>query len=138
MGGEVPSLTEEGRYKVSKSLDKSASLMTSLSKTLSQHEKTRAVFCDQPLSVQYDAFPGFKSALASFQSKETDSEAVSAAAEAAVEHELTVCHVELGGLDKLEADQKLNSHTSVNGMFLVLLAGTKSQNSVAGIVVKKP
>jgi len=145
MGGEVPSLTEEGRYKVSKSLDKSASLMTSLSKTLSQHEKTLAVFCDQPLSVQYDAFPGFKSALASFQSKETDCEAVSAAAEAAVEHDLTVCHVELGGLDKLEADKKIKkftkklySHTSVNGMFLVLLAGTKSQNSVAGIVVKKP
>ena len=34
--------------------------------------------------------------------------------------------------------KKLFNHTSVNGMFMVLVAGTKSQNAVAGIIVKKP
>merc|ERR1719219_23456 len=68
MGGEVPSLTEEGRYQVvtQSRLDKSESLMTSLSKTLSQHDKTVSVVCGgQQLAEQYEAFPGFKSALTS-------------------------------------------------------------------------
>ena len=146
MGGEVPSLTEEGRYQVSQSrLDKSESLMTSLSKTLSQHHKTVSVVCDQQLADKYEAFPGFKSALTSFHSSESNSEAVEAAAVSAVEHNLTICHVGVQGEDLETNDKKIKkftkklfSHTSVNGMFLLLLAGTSSQNSVAGIVVKRP
>ena len=146
MGGEVPSLTEEGRYQVSQSrLDKSESLMTSLSKTLSQHHKTVSVVCDQQLADKYEAFPGFKSALTSFHSSDSNSEAVEAAAVSAVEHNLTICHVGLQGEDLETNDKKIKkftkklfSHTSVNGMFLLLLAGTSSQNSVAGIVVKRP
>ena len=34
--------------------------------------------------------------------------------------------------------KKLYEHTSVNGMFMLIMSGTKNQNSVAGIVVKKP
>ena len=146
MGGEVPSLTEEGRYQVSQSrLDKSESLMTSLSKTLSQHHKTVSVVCDQQLADKYEAFPGFKSALTSFHSSDSNSEAVEAAAVSAVEHNLTICHVGVQGEDLETNDKKIKkftkklfSHTSVNGMFLLLLAGTSSQNSVAGIVVKRP
>ena len=146
MGGEVPSLTEEGRYQVNQSrLDKSESLMTSLSKTLSQHHKTVSVVCDQQLADKYEAFPGFKSALTSFHSSESNSEAVEAAAVSAVEHNLTICHVGVQGEDLETNDKKIKkftkklfSHTSVNGMFLLLLAGTSSQNSVAGIVVKRP
>ena len=146
MGGEVPSLTEEGRYQVSQSrLDKSESLMTSLSKTLSQHHKTVSVVCDQQLADKYEAFPGFKSALTSFHSSDSNSEAVEAAAVSAVEHNLTICHVAVQGEDLETNDKKIKkftkklfSHTSVNGMFLLLLAGTSSQNSVAGIVVKRP
>ena len=146
MGGEVPSLTEEGRYQVTQSrLDKSESLMTSLSKTLSQHDKTVSVVCDQQLADQYEAFPGFKSALTSFNSSASNAEAVEAAAVSAVEHNLTICHVGLQGGDLETNDKKIKkftkklfSHTSLNGMFLLLLAGTNSQNSVAGIVVKRP
>ena len=146
MGGEVPSLTEEGRYQVSQSrLDKSESLMTSLSKTLSQHHKTVSVVCDQQLADKYEAFPGFKSALTSFHSSDSNSEVVEAAAVSAVEHNLTICHVGVQGEDLETNDKKIKkftkklfSHTSVNGMFLLLLAGTSSQNSVAGIVVKRP
>ena len=146
MGGEVPSLTEEGRYKVTQSrLDKSESLMTSLSKTLSQHDKTVSVVCDQQLADKYEAFPGFKSALTSFKSAASNSEAVEAAAVSAVEHNLTICHVGLQGEDRERDDKKIKkftkklfSHTSLNGMFIVLLAGTNSQNSVAGILVKRP
>ena len=146
MGGEVPSLTEEGRYHVSQSrLDKSESLMTSLSKTLSQLDKTVSVVCDQQLADKYEAFPGFKSALTSFHSSDSNSEAVEAAAVSAVEHNLTICHVGVQGEDLETNDKKIKkftkklfSHTSVNGMFLLLLAGTSSQNSVAGIVVKRP
>jgi len=145
LGGEVPSINEEGRYMMSQNkLDKSVSLMTSLSKTLSKHNKSLAVVCDQSLGKEYDNFQSFKSALNSFQTCGSDSEAVEAAAEAAVEHDLTVCHVQLKDQEKNEDKtvkkfiKKLFNHTSVNGMFMVLVAGTKSQNAVAGIIVKKP
>ena len=43
LGGEVPSRNEEGNYEVSNGvrMDKKDTLMTSLSKTLSDHENTR-------------------------------------------------------------------------------------------------
>jgi len=144
LGGEVPSINEEGMYMMSqKKMDKSESLMTSLSKALSQYDKSLAVVCDEPLARQYDNFSPFKSGLTSFQSLGTEKEAVEAAAVSAVEHNLTLCHVQLSDQEKVDKNvkkftKKLYDHTSVNGMLMVLLAGTNSQNSVAGIVVKRP
>ena len=68
---------------------------------------------------------------------------MSAASSAAVEHNLTICHLDLAEQeDRLAAAttaaQQLYNFTSVNGMFVVLLAGTKTQNAVAGVVIRRP
>ena len=36
------------------------------------------------------------------------------------------------------AAEQLYNFTSVNGMFVLLLAGTKTQNAVAGVVIRRP
>ena len=60
-----------------------------------------------------------------------------------MEHNLTICHVDLAEQeDRLQAArtaaEQLYNFTSVNGMFVLLLAGTKTQNAVAGVVIRRP
>ena len=156
LGGEVPSRNEEGYYTVSggDKMSKKDSLMTSLSKTLADHEKTVALVCDNKVNQQYENFANFKNSLKTFSTRDSSKEAVEAATVAATEHNLTICHVDVteekeGGMGEdgeesrvvknlKKFSKKMYDHTSVNGMFMIMLAGTKNQNSVAGIVVKKP
>ena len=146
LGGEVPSRNEEGNYEVSNGvrLDKKDSLMTSLSKTLSDHEKTVAVVCDTEVNTQYENFANFKSSLKTFTVKEGSTLALETATTAAVEHNMTICHVVPSQEEENKAKmikkftKKMYDFTSVNGFFMVLLSGTQSQNAVAGMIVKKP
>ena len=154
LGGEVPSMNEEGQYVMTSNkdhLDRKDSLMTSLSKTLADHEKTVALVCDSSVNDKYENFANFKSSLKLFDKQETaNKEALEAASVAAVEHNMTICHVNINdnGEGDLEEESKVKrmkkftkkmyEHTSVNGMFMLIMSGTKNQNSVAGIVVKKP
>jgi len=150
LGGNVPSINEEGQYVMPSNkdhLDRHDSLMTSLSKTLADHEKTVAVVCDSQVNVQYENYENFKTALKTFNTVNSSNDAVEDATTAAVEHNLTICHVDLKkDVDDEESKaksikkftKKMFEFTSVNGMFMIMLAGTKSQNALAGIVVKKP
>ena len=146
LGGEVPSRNEEGNYEVSNGvrMDKKDTLMTSLSKTLSDHEKTVAVVCDKAVNAQYTNFANFKSTLKTFTVKESSDVALETATDAAVEHNMTICHVVPGKEEENKAKmikkftKKMYDFTSINGFFMVLLSGTQSQNAVAGMIVKKP
>jgi len=153
LGGEVPSMNEEGQYVMSSNkdhLDRKDSLMTSLSKTLADHEKTVALVCDNSVNEKYENFANFKSSLKLFDKKESSKEALEAATTAAVEHNMTICHVNINDDNNEDLDEetkvkrlkkftkKMYEHTSVNGMFMLILSGTKNQNSVAGVIVKKP
>ena len=153
LGGEVPSMNEEGQYVMSCNkdhLDRKDSLMTSLSKTLADHEKTVALVCDNSVNEKYENFANFKSSLKLFDKKESSKEALEAATTAAVEHNMTICHVNINDDNNEDWDEetkvkrmkkftkKMYEHTSVNGMFMLILSGTKNQNSVAGVIVKKP
>ena len=144
LGGAVPQLDSEGEYSVmaSRKLEKHESLMTSLSTALAQHSKTVALYCDQVTALDYARLESFKSALTVYQADLTSKLTVEAAAASAVQHNLTFCHVSLQLEDKPKQLKKLAKKmlgvTSVNGMFILLAAGTPSQNAVAGITVKKP
>merc|ERR1712059_93312 len=134
LGGQVPSMSEEGVYTVrtSTSVAKHVNLSTSLSKTLSEEQKTMALVCDEESGAKYDQLTPFK--------------AEEATCTAALEHNFTICHLDLGGMEDGEERakktkkfaKKLHNFTSVNGMFMLLLGGTDKQNGVAGIVIRKP
>lgn len=60
-----------------------------------------------------------------------------------MEHNLTICHVDVSEEGEPEAVARaaaatLHGFTSVNGMFVLLLAGTPAASAVAGVVVRKP
>ena len=146
LGGEVPSRNEEGNYEVSigPRMNKKDTLMTSLSKTLSDHEKTVAVVCDAAVNAQYENFANFKSSLKTFTVKESSGVALETASTAALEHNMTICHVVPSQEEEDKAKmikkftKKMYDFTSVNGFFMLLLSGTQSQNAVAGMIIKKP
>jgi len=146
LGGEVPRMDDTGVYTISKSnMTKHENLMTSLSKTVGEHEKTVALLCDEVSAEGYEEFVNFKAELKLMKSDLSSKEAVEAATAAAVEHNLTICHVNLGELEGEEKvkkmkkfAKKLYDFTSINGMFLTVLGGTTKQNGVAGVVIKKP
>ena len=93
---------------------------------------------------QYENFANFKSSLKTFTVKEGSTPALEAATTAAVEHNMTICHVVPSQEEENKAKmikkftKKMYDFTSVNGFFMVLLSGTQSQNAVAGMIVKKP
>jgi len=148
LGGEIPRMDENGIYKIgpsSSKLNKKDNLMTPLSKALSEHEKSVALICDTDSAVNYQECSGFMSGLKEFKSEKDFSEIVELASAAAVDHDFTLCHVNLSELEiekkikkTKKISKKLYEHTSVNGMFVILLGGTTKQNGVAGIVIKKP
>ena len=154
LGGQVPVMDEEGVYKVPevpleqgnpKKDWKHENLMTSLSKTLANHEKTVALVTDGGAGQGYADFEGFRQELKLSQTLASTEEALEAARNAAVSHNLTICHLAFDdddGADHLVKAQKaaasLHDFTSINGMFVLLLAGTETQNAVAGVVLRKP
>eukprot|EP00092_Neocalanus_flemingeri_P015543 GFUD01016825.1.p1 GENE.GFUD01016825.1~~GFUD01016825.1.p1 ORF type:complete len:643 (+),score=200.69 GFUD01016825.1:177-2105(+) len=146
LGGQVPRMDQKGEYGVPKSnMDKYENLMTSLSKTVAEQQKSVALLCDEVSMEKYKDFVNFKSELKLMKSELTSKEAVEAATTAAVEHNLTICHVDLTEVEGEEKAKiikkyakKLYDFTSLNGMFMTLLGGTTKQNAVAGIVIKKP
>ncbi len=113
--------------------------MKSLSKTLSDHEKTVAVVCDKAVNAQYENFANFKSSLKTFTVKESSGVALESATTAAVEHNMTICHVVLGKEEENKAKmikkftKKMYDFTSINVFFMVLLSVTQSQNAVVGL-----
>jgi len=148
LGGQVPSMSEEGVYTVrtSTSVAKHVNLSTSLSKTLSEEQKTMALVCDEESGAKYDQLTPFKAELKLVKYEDSASKAVEATCTAALEHNFTICHLDLGGMEDGEERakktkkfaKKLHNFTSVNGMFMLLLGGTDKQNGVAGIVIRKP
>ena len=155
LGGQVPVMDEEGVYKMPASTMeqgnpkkdwKHENLMTSLSKTLANHEKTVALVTDGGASQGYVDFDGFRRELKLSQTLATSAEALDAARDAAVSHNLTICHLALEEEDKevdrlskaQEAAATLHNFTSINGMFMLILGGTESQSAVAGVTLRKP
>ena len=154
LGGQVPVMDEEGVYKMPDSAMeqgnpkkdwKHENLMTSLSKTLANHEKTVALVTDGGASQGYVDFEGFRQELKLSQTLATSAEALDAARNAAVSYNLTICHLALDEdkeADRLskaqEAAATLHNFTSINGMFMLILAGTETQNAVAGVTLRKP
>jgi len=145
LGGAVPRMDEQGVYTVPKSkMSKHENLMTSLSKTLGEHQKSVALLCDKVSAEGYAEFTNFMSELKQFKADLSIKEAVGESTASAVEHNLTICHVSLGDLNKEERvkkvkkfSKKLYDFTSLNGMFLTVLGGDAKQNAIAGIVIKK-
>ena len=94
LGGQVPVMDEEGVYKVPEvSLEqegnpkkdwKHENLMTSLSKTLANHEKTVALVTDGGAGQGYADFEGFRQELKLSQTLASTEEALEAARNAAV------------------------------------------------------
>jgi len=145
LGGAVPRMDEQGVYTVPKSkMSKHENLMTSLTKTLGEQQKSVGLLCDKISGECYAEFTNFKSDLKLLKVDLSSKEAVEESTSSALEHNLTICHVSLGDLDQEEKikkvkkfSKKLFDFTSVNGMFLTVLGGDAKQNAVAGIVIKK-
>jgi len=143
LGGAVPRMDEQGVYTVPKSkMSKHENLMTSLTKTLGEQQKSVGLLCDKISGEYYAEFTNFKSDLKLLKVDLSSKEAVEESTSSALEHNLTICHVSLGDLDQEEKikkvkkfSKKLFDFTSVNGMFLTVLGGDAKQNAVAGIVI---
>jgi len=148
LGGQIPAMGEDGSYKIPEDLSsaKHANLMTSISKTLKDHEKTSSLICDETSASRYESLAQFRSCLSLERIEAKSSEAVEAACTLALGHDLTICHLDLEDQKSSEQkikkvtkySKKLHSFTSINGMFLLLLAGTDQQNGMVGVVIKKP
>jgi len=150
LGGQVPVMDDGGVYTVPEEKKKGdwkyENLMTSLTKTLADNQKTVSLITDKVTDQGYTDFEGFKQQLKSSKCLDSASEAVSESESGALEHNLTICHVDLNHIqDEGERATKVKKYakklfnfTSINGMFVLLMAGTKSQNAVAGIVIRKP
>jgi len=145
LGGAVPRMDEQGVYTVPKSkMSKHENLMTSLTKTLGEQQKSVGLICDKVSGECYAEFTNFKSDLKLFKADLSSKEAVEESSASALEHNLTICHVSLGDLDQEEKikkvkkfSKKLFDFTSLNGMFLTVMGGDAKQNAIAGIVIKK-
>ena len=70
-------------------------LMTSLTKTLAEQQKTVALLTDAASQEGYSDFAGFLKELKLTRSLSSAEEAVEAAGASAVEHNLTICHVQV-------------------------------------------
>ena len=64
---------------------------------------------------------------------------------AAVDHNLSIAHLDLKGLDQETVSQRAEkicsemcSHTSTNGLFMVILAGSREVNASAGLKIIPP
>jgi len=145
LGGAVPRMDEQGVYTVPKSkMSKHENLMTSLTKTLGEQQKSVGLVCDKVSGECYSEFTNFKSDLKLFKADLSSKEAVEESSASALEHNLTICHVNLGYLEQEEKikkvkkfSKKLFDFTSLNGMFLTVMGGDAKQNAIAGIVIKK-
>merc|ERR1719369_2459382 len=136
LGGAVPRMDEQGIYTVPKSkMSKHENLMTSLTKTLGEQQKSVGLLCDKISGECYAEFTNFKSDLKLLKVDLSSKEAVEESTSSALEHNLTICHVSLEDLDQEEKmkkfSKKLFDFTSVNGMFLTVLGGDAKQNAVA-------
>lgn len=145
LGGAVPRMDEQGIYNIPKDrMSKHENLMTSLSKTLGEQQKSVGLLCDKVSAESYAEFKNFKSELKLLKTDLESKEAVEEATASAVEHNLTICHINLGEFEPEERikktkkfSKKLFECTSLNGMFLTVFGGDARQNAVAGIVIKK-
>ena len=96
LGGDVPSMTEEGVNVVGGGMEKGHNLVTSLFKTAKQQEKTVAIVTDEVTMEEYERFPALVGEAKHVKTGGSCEEVVEMGCEAAVNHNMTICHVDLG------------------------------------------
>ena len=151
LGGDVPSMTEEGVNVVGGGgMEKGHNLVTSLFKTAKQQEKTVAIVTDEVTMEEYERFPALVGEAKHVKTGGSCEEVVEMGCEAAVNHNMTICHVDLGGKDGdgqspeermkrvKKMAKKMFGFTSLNGLFMLILGGTSKQNGMVGLALKKP
>jgi len=151
LGGQVPEMTEEGVNVVpeNNSLDKRHNLMTSIFKTAKQQERSVAIVADAVSMEEYDKFPALMAEAKLVQRGNSVDEVLEMGCDNAVEHNLTICHANVGEETEGMATEQVMSRvkkiakkmfgfTSQNGMFVLILGGTSSQNAMVSIALNKP
>jgi len=150
LGGQVPEMTEEGVNVVPEnSFDKKQNLMTSIFKTAKQQERTVAIVADATSMEEYDKFPALIEEAKLVKRGESVDEVLEMGCDNAVEHNMTICHANVGeemeGMDSEKVmgrvkkiAKKMFGFVSQNGMFVLILGGTKDQNAMVSIALNKP
>jgi len=150
LGGLVPEMTEEGVNVVPEdTLDKRQNMMTSIFKTAKQQERTVAIVADHVSMDEYEKFPALIAEAALVSRGNCMDEVVKMGCDNAVMHNLTICHANvreetdgmtteqvMGRVKKIA--KKMFGFTSQNGMFMLVLGGTSTQNAMVSIAVNKP
>ena len=150
LGGDVPSMTEEGVNVVGGGgMEKGLNLVTSLFKTAKQQEKTVAIVTDEVTMEEYERFPALVGEAKHVKTGASCEAVVEMGCEAAVNHNMTICHVDLGKDGDGQSPEermkrvkkmakKMFGFTSLNGLFMLILGGTSKQNGMVGLALKKP
>jgi len=121
------------------------SYSSSISKAAEKVEKTVALSVSDSCAETYHKLPSFKSQLKLFQTGSSYKELMEKSKTGALEHNLSISHLDLRDTSSKKACrraekfcQELYSHTSTNGLFLLILAGSKENNAAAGVTLNKP
>ncbi|TRY70658.1 hypothetical protein TCAL_02867 [Tigriopus californicus] len=147
LGGRIPNLEEEyGRDQ--KAVDPvdpgeegqpKACLITSVLDQAKKEKKKLQIVVQSELAQEYKDIPGNEDSI-----KETDGfkATLQEACDSVLNNQLTFCHLQVSDVAKpwksvQKAVKKIWSHTSNNGIFITVLTGTKEENAMVGIALKR-
>jgi len=150
LGGEIPGIKEanlpaEVDDVLSKDPVLKEALVSTLSKSARVAEKTVALTVTASSEETYNKLENFKTELHLFQTGTDNKEVLEKGKSCAVEHNLSITHFNLNQVKESKRSEKAEkfcqemfSHTSANGLFLVILPGDKETNASAGLKIIRP
>ena len=118
---------------------------TSIFKEIKEKEKKITVVASQPILDGYEKYwTDDEGSNVTLTQTENRKESIEKACNAAFSHDLTLCHVDLNGLEdakKLSKTKKWTKkvweHTSTNGLFVTVWTGSPIQRAFVGIALNK-
>merc|ERR1740128_645233 len=126
--------------KAAMSLVLKEALVSTLSKSARVAEKTVALTVTASSEETYNKLENFKTELHLFQTGTDNKEVLEKGKSCAVEHNLSITHFNLNQVKESKRSEKAEkfckemfSHTSANGLFMVILPGDKETNAAAGL-----
>ena len=119
-------------------------ISTSIFKEMKDKEKKICVVGTKPILEGYEKYWTAEKSNVNIQVSESRKSSMEKACNSAFHHDMTLCHIDMEGLDEDKKVQKakkwtkkLWEHTSTNGLFVTVWTGSAVQKAFVGIALNK-